>query len=638
MRILLIDKTSESRHRLKRLLCEFGYQVEACVNARSAFCSYSSDRQPIVIVNGQGQNGFGPEICRQFRNLPNARDAALLVLPHEYDVAALRDILNAGADDYLPAPEERQLFEARIAFAARDAKPTAADGVSANHGDFDNMDMWRAMLDGIPDCIYFKDSDDRFVYMNQAGLRRFGVDSIGHLTGTRPTDVLSDDVVHRYFADDPEVLESGKMAADPQIRDVTRSGEEQWFSSTKLPLRDTSGHPVGVVGIIRDITVRKAHDAQQSHAQKMEAIRRLAGGLAHGFNNLLTIILGYGNLLDSHPDDQDFVQKGAREIKKAAVRATGLTRQLLAISRKQILQFIVVDLNDVLIGIGDRIEDAAGDGTEVYTRLDSNLGCIKADPDQLEQVILNITQNACDAMPGDGKLIIETTNVDLDESYASRHDTVAPGRYVMLAITDSGSGMTVSTTTHIFDPFFTTKDTGHGLGLSTVYGIVKQCNGYVLVYSEVGHGTTFKVYLPRVDSDEPVGTISASPESTARGSETILVVEDEFTLKDLVSQILENAGYSILAANDGKEAMELERQYSDTIDLLLTDVIMPGISGPKLAAELSPIRPDMKVLYMSGYTEDSIIHKGVIPEGTEFLQKPFTPGSLSGKVRAVLDA
>src|SRR5947208_1912477 len=390
-----------------------------------------------------------------------------------------------------------------------------------------------------------------------------------------------------------------------------------------------------------DVTEHRKLEQQLRQAQKMEAVGRLAGGIAHDFNNLLMVISGYSEFLLERigPDAQ--LRGPAREIASAAERATSLTRQLLAFSRKQMLAPKVLDLNSIVTENLNMLNRVIGEDIELVMIPGSELGAVKADPGQIEQVIMNLAVNARDAMPHGGKLTIETANVVLDESYARLHTPLEPGEYVMLAISDTGAGMDTETQTHIFEPFFTTKGPkGTGLGLSTVYGIIKQSGGYIWVSSEVGRGTTFKIYLPRVPSAETAAHVapSAPLQRVEPGTETILLVEDEANLRYLARQYLEKQGYKVIEAADGAVAMQIAVAHEGVIHLLLTDVIMPGMNGRELAQRVSEIRPNVKVLYMSGYTENVIGHNGPLDAGIRLLQKPFNLRNLKHKVREVLDA
>jgi two-component system, cell cycle sensor histidine kinase and response regulator CckA len=415
-------------------------------------------------------------------------------------------------------------------------------------------------------------------------------------------------------------------------------GTLHWISGNGRTFFDDAGVPTRAAGIALDVSERIRLEDQYRQAQKMEAVGQLAGGIAHDFNNLLTAIDGYCSLLADSQNLEPTQQEYVGEVQRAATRASGLTRQLLAFSRRQILEPRVIDLRDSIAGLEPMLKRLIGEDIETSVRTTQERQTVKADPGQIEQVIMNLAINARDAMPKGGKLLIEVKPAVIGESHLRQGTTVQAGRYVMLAVSDTGEGMDAATQTRIFEPFFTTKQKGKGtgLGLSTVYGIVKQSEGYIWLYSELGIGTTFKVYLPRVDEPvEPVTTTSRSTGSL-QGTETILVVEDEAAVRQLVSRVLHKRGYTVLAASAPSEAQEITRGQKAPIHLLISDVVLPQMSGRALAEGIVANQPGIKVLYMSGYTDDAIVHHGVLDPGTPFLQKPFTPDALARKVREVL--
>jgi PAS domain S-box-containing protein len=420
---------------------------------------------------------------------------------------------------------------------------------------------------------------------------------------------------------------------------LTKAGEERMISWHNTVMRDPDGRAVGTLSVGEDITERLGLEDRFRQAQKMEAVGRLAGGVAHDFNNVLTAIFGYTDLLEAQlpvgPAHDDL-----GEIRAAASRAASLTRQLLAFSRRQVLQPAVLNLNSVVDNLQKMLQRLIGEDVELRTALSPSLGNACADPGQIEQVIVNLAVNARDAMPTGGRLTIETANADLSDEYVEAHQPVVPGRYVMLAVADTGAGMSPEIRGRIFEPFFTTKEKGKGtgLGLSTVYGIVKQSGGYIWVYSEPAHGATFKIYLPRVDAAVEA-TGHPQPRAHAlTGTETILVAEDDDLLRPLIRSILEVHGYQVLDAPNAQAALVRAREHPGEIHLLVTDVVMPGQSGRQLARQLLDVRPNLRVLYVSGYTDDAIVHHGMLEPGLHYLQKPFTPATLAAKVREVLDA
>ncbi len=390
--------------------------------------------------------------------------------------------------------------------------------------------------------------------------------------------------------------------------------------------------------IVEDVTERRALEDQVRQSQKMEAVGRLAGGIAHDFNNLLMVISGYTEVLLSQLDPAHPLLPKAEAIQQASDRATTLTRQLLAFSRKQLLELKVVDVNTIVQDMERLLRPLIGENIELSTRLTPNVGCTRADAGQLEQVIMNLVVNAKDAMPDGGKIEIRTATVTLDEASRREHVFIKPGPYVMVSVRDNGHGMDKETQSRIFEPFFTTKEKGKGtgLGLSTVYGIVKQSGGYVFVQSEIGRGTSFTIYLPRVEQCSEAHGATPVSLAAAGGSETVLLVEDEESVRQLVRETLEARGYRVLEAENGEAGLAVATEHKDTIHLVITDVVMPGMSGHELAQRVLNARPDTKVLYLSGYTEDAFGEKGAAETGRAFLQKPFTLQSLSRKVREVL--
>src|SRR6267378_956357 len=445
--------------------------------------------------------------------------------------------------------------------------------------------------------------------------------------------------------EDHKIVEAAEAASQrgerfqAEYRVVRKDGRVIWVSDTAVVVEGSDAHPL-MEGIIVDITERKQLETQLQQARRMEAIGRLAGGIAHDFNNLLTIIKGYTELALNRPKISPELQADVERIEDASERASTLVRQLLAFSRRQVLQPKLLDLNSIVMGLDKLLRRLMDEAIQMSTVPGKNIGTIKADPGQMEQVIMNLVVNARDAMPNGGRLTVETANVELDAAYASDHATVKPGQYVMLAVSDTGTGMSPETVAHIFEPFYTTKESGRGtgLGLSTVYGIVKQSGGYVWVYSEVGRGSSFKVYLPRVKDAVQVSPAPEMPASTRRmGHETILLVEDEPAVRQLAQMVLSERGYKVIVALTPEDAERLAGNNGAAIHLLLTDVVMPGMSGHELAKQLTAQHGNLRVLYMSGYTYNVIAEDGTLEEGVAFLQKPFTPQVLAQKVRETLD-
>ncbi|MGQ9655682.1 MAG: PAS domain S-box protein, partial [Thermodesulfobacteriota bacterium] len=428
------------------------------------------------------------------------------------------------------------------------------------------------------------------------------------------------------------------------FRVVGKGGDVRWAEINVVPI-EYEGEPA-LLNFLRDITERKQAEEEKAllegqlrQAQKMEAIGRLAGGIAHDFNNLLTVIQGNAQLASMDLKEGDPLKSLVQEIVDASVKASALTGQLLAFSRRQAIEMRVLDLNGILRGIEGMLGRILGEDIELELRLQEGIGRVKADPGQVAQVVLNLAVNARDAMLRGGKLTIETANADLDEAYARRHLSVEPGPYVMLSVSDTGVGMAPEAKERVFEPFFTTKGPGEGtgLGLATVYGIVKQSRGHIWVYSELGRGTTFKIYLPRVEGPLDVGQELRPRGEIPSGSETVLVVEDDDLVRGLAVRILEGRGYKVLDAAGAEEALRVCETSGEPVDLVLTDVVMPRMSGKELVEMLQKGRPGLKALYMSGYTDNAVLRHGILEEGIEFIQKPFSVDGLARKVREVLD-
>jgi PAS domain S-box-containing protein len=501
----------------------------------------------------------------------------------------------------------------------------------------ESEERYRDLVENAHDIIYSHDLEGNYTSINRAGERITGYTHEESLALNLAATVAPEDLPKAR-----EMLRrkiAGEKVTAYEMEIIAKDGHRVAVeANTKLVYQD--GLPVGVQGIARDVTERKQLEEQLRQSQKMEAIGQLAGGVAHDFNNLLTAINGYSSLALQRLEDGHPIKSYLEEVKKAGDRAANLTRQLLAFGRKQILQPVAINLNGVVSDMNKMLRRLIGEDIVLTAKLDSDVGKVMADPGQVEQVLVNLIVNARDAMPRGGNLTIETENVELDEEYGSKHVNVAPGKYVLLAVSDTGEGMTEEVRRRIFEPFFTTKEKGKGtgLGLSTVYGIVNQSGGNIWVYSERGQGTTFKVYLPRFESKGTYPKESAAEIAPLGGSETILLVEDEEVVRGLARRILEQAGYSVVEASKAAEALSFCEEHATDVDLLLTDVVMPEMSGKELADRLKSQSPDLKMLFMSGYTDESIVHHGVLDSSVEFIQKPFTPASLIRKVRDVLDS
>ena len=627
------------------------------------------------------------------------------------------------------------------------------------------------LMEHVPDSIYFKDADSRFLRINRALALKAGLRDPAEAVGRTDLDLFARDHAEAARSIEQEILRTGRPVLDLEEQETWPDGRSAWVSTTKMPLRDEAGRIVGTFGISRDITERqaaerrlqesetrfrtafmtgtdalliagvsdgriyeandqflamygfrrdevvghtslelglwpdpeqrrtlvsrlaaeglvrnlevlarrksgevfptiasvavlpgegppllmsvirdvseqkradealKSMEEQFRQAQRLEAVGRLAGGVAHDFNNIVQAITGYTALLLSDFPTNDPRRADLEEIRSAAQRATALTRQLLAFSRKQVLQPRVLNLNDVVLGVEKMLRRLIGEDIALVFTPWLGLGSVKADPGQMEQVLLNLAVNARDAMPQGGRLTIETADAELDDAYASAHAGVTPGRYVMIAVSDTGTGMSPDTRAHLFEPFFTTKERGKGtgLGLAMVHGIVKQSEGHIVVYSEPARGTTFKIYLPRVEHAAESPVIQPSAPSSFDGRETVLIAEDDRAVREVVAETLAQRGYTVLKAANGQAALEVARSRDGAIDLLLTDIVMPGMTGRELAQALADQFPKLRLLYMSGYTDDAVVRHAILEENMPFLQKPFTTDALALKVREVLD-
>jgi len=566
-------------------------------------------------------------------------DTAVIVLTGQGAENVAVEAMKSGAADYLSKSRltieglERAVRHALALRAGEKQRRQAEAALRASE------ERFRALVENSSDALLLVDAEGRVTYISPSSSRHLGWGS-DEMLGQSIFDFLHPDDRDAMSVKLAEVLRSPGKPVTQDIR--LQHADGSWRAIESIAVNRLSDPSVEAIVVnARDITDRRKLEEQLRHAQKMEAVGQLAGGIAHDFNNLLTAILGYCNLMRDDMPAEDPLRADLDEIHTAGERAASLTRQLLAFSRRQMLQPQVVDMNSVVQQLEKLLRRLISENVELVTALARDLLSVRVDPASIEQILVNLTVNARDAMPHGGRLTIETSNVDLDETFAIGHVPMKPARYVMLAVGDTGEGMDADTQARVFEPFFTTKEQGKGsgLGLATVYGMVKQSGGYIWVYSEPGHGTVFKVYFPpaeqraKTSDQDNAGRRSSD---AMHGWETVLLVEDEDAVRALAREVLRRHGYVVLEARHGVDALRMAERHPDDIHLMITDLVMPHMGGRNLVERLAAVRPKMKVLFMSGYTDHALMHRDLTP-GTAFLQKPFTPEAFVRKVRSVLD-
>ncbi len=632
--IMVVEDESIVAEDMKAMLEGFGYAVPAVAFSGEEAVKKALDTQPDlvlmdIVLKGQMSGVEAVEHIRSRCNIP------VVYVTAYADEKTVRRAKVTEPFGYLLKP-----------FDARELQTTIEIALYKHQMDkkLQESEQWLSTtLRSLGDAVLSTDTQGYITFMNP----RAEV-----LTGWTQAEAFGRHVVEillvrhettQALAENPivKVLQEGTTIdlADHNLVLVARDGSERPIDDSASPIKDDHDNIVGAVLIFRDITDRRQLQEQLVQAQKMEAIGRLAGGVAHDFNNLLTVISVYTELLLSRRNRHDQLERYATEIKKAVDNATALTSQLLTLSRKQMLQPRVLELNALIGNMAEVVQRLLGQATELIIIRGARLGYVNVDPAQLEQVVLNLVMNARDAMSQGGTLTIETADIEWEELQARRYSGAHPGPYVMLAVSDTGCGMDATTRSRLFEPFFTTKSGGRGtgLGLSIVYGIVSQSGGHIEVDSAPGRGAMFRVYLPRIEKLAVAQKPSASAMKLEQGSETVLLVEDEDEVRAAVCESLRMRGYTVLKARHGKEALMICRRHEGPIHLLLTDVVMPQMTGPKLAQRIFLLRPEIKVLYVSGYTSDALAQRNMMDPGTAFLQKPFTPDMLARQVRAVLD-
>jgi PAS domain S-box-containing protein len=612
-RILVVDDNADMRNYIVGLLGQH-WTIDAATDGKAALALVQTVVPDLVLsdVMMPHMDGFG--LLHALRASPSTRHIPFILLSARAGEEAVVEGLDTGADDYLPKPFSARELLARVR-AHLEAGRARTSALRASE-----MRFRRLAESGIIG-ITISDTSGRILEANDAFVR---------MVRCSREELLAGEVVWELLAPSrPDT--AGTRAWEGEYR--CKDGRSIPALIAIAPLEHGEN-----IAIALDLSDRKRLEAQFRQAQKMEAVGRLAGGIAHDFNNMLSIILSYSELIAMELEPDEPLRADVEEIRKAGLRAADLTRQLLAFSRQQVLELKVLSLNSRVAEMEKMLGRLLGADVALTFLLEPRLWNIEADPGQIEQILMNLAVNARDAMPEGGKLTIQTANVTLDEDYAAIHAEVLPGSYVMLAVSDTGIGMNAETQARLFEPFFTTKEKGKGtgLGLATVFGIVKQSGGHIWIYSEPGKGATFKLYFPRASGVE-TSPSERPPSESLRGDETILLVEDDAQVRSLARTVLRRSGYVVLEAANGGEALLLCEQHGARIDLLLTDVVLPLMSGRQIAERLKALRPEMKVLFMSGYTDDAILQHGILDSGVTYLQKPITPASLTRKVRDALD-
>lgn len=623
--VLVVDDDAQMLRTITDILRAHGYAPTAAQNGVEALRVAKDLKDPpvIALIDLSLPDIDGIELVSRLREISDLTEVVILTGNASLDsaVRAMRE----ESYDYLIKPIQPEHLLATLERAGERSQRRRAEA-----GRRDSEDRLRRIFNHVSDALFIADDSGGILDANPAACRLTGL-SVEELRKSPLLTVVPECASATKgdrYADDTISAESGRRRESSPGYDRVLDIDAAAFA------------PGVLVYTVRDLTNQSRLEEQLAQSQKMDAVGQLAGGIAHDFNNLLTVIMSYSSLLLADFEAGDPRREDLEEISNAASRASGLTRQLLAFSRKQLLEPRVINLNTVVTGIEKLVRRLIGDDIELTATLGRELAFINADPGQLEQVVINLAVNARDAMPEGGHLNITTANTELSKQHTEQHLEAAPGKYVVLIVTDTGVGMTKDVQQRVFEPFFTTKGQGKGtgLGLSTVYGIVKQSGGDVWVYSEPGHGTTFEVYFPQVTDDVALPEPAAQENhETPKGSETVLIVEDDAALRALAARVLEGSGYTVLLARNGIEALAIASGHDGHIDIVATDVVMPKMNGRPLVEKLLESRRGMRVLFMSGYTDDEVMRRGVIDGRTAFLQKPFTPVQFARKVRDVLD-
>ena len=678
-RVLIVDDKEESLYLLNVLLQSHGYIVEEACNGAEALEKAHTTPPDLIISDLLMPVMDGYTLLRHWKTDERLKRAPFIIYTATYTDAKDEQLaLDMGADAFILKPTEPEPFfnqvqevlarHATRAYSPLNAPKTDEQGLlkqynealirrieakmeqleKANHALQADIvarkkteEMLRKLSVAVeqnPVAVIITDVKGSIEYANPRFMEMTGY-GLEELLGRTPRLLKSGETPREIYEELWRQINAGEKWRG-EFHNRKKDGSLYWDRSTISPIRDAAGVITHFLAVKEDTTAEKKMEAQYLQAQKMEAIGRLAGGIAHDFNNMLSVILGYTEaaMLELSPDSRTY--KDLEQVESAASRSAELTRQLLAFSRQQTIEPVVLDLNTQMKGMQELLRRLIGEDIDIHFSLTPYLWAVKMDPSQVDQILANLAVNARDAMPDGGKLTIETENIHLNEDYCQEREGFLPGDYVMLAVSDSGCGMSKEIAEKVFEPFFTTKAEGKGtgLGLATVYGIVKQNNGFIHVYSEIDQGTTFRIYLTRHVSKEMPVDGAAKPKNVVHGTETILLVEDNTMLRTLAKRMLERMGYAVMEASTPDEAIAICEAHSESIHLLLTDVVMPLMNGKELRERIGVLRPEIKALFMSGYTADAIARRGVLDEDMNFIGKPFGMNELGLKVRQVLDA
>lgn len=647
-RILIVDDERQNRQLLEVMLKPEGFLLQTASSGEEALATVALNAPDLILLDIMmpGMNGY--QVAAKIKGDVATKHIPVIMLSALDDRNSRMHGLNAGAEDFLTKPVDRAELCARVKnllqlktygdYHDSYSQLLETEVTSRTTALAESERLYRSTFDAAPVGIVHVGLNGQWLRVNQRLCDFLGY-SREELQSSASQQLLQSEETAAE-AESFRLMAAGSLDRHTvdEKRYRRRDGSHVWARVYTSVHRDASGQPQHFISVIEDITDRRTLEAQVRQASKMDAVGKLASGVAHDFNNLLTVILGFAEMMSEDIAMPGHHRQDLEEIIKAAKSASGLTRQLLAFSRQQVLNTEPLDVNGLIRDMTGMLRRLIGEHIEITMVLASDLPSVMADRGQFEQVVMNLVVNARDAMPDGGQVTIETKDVELEDSTA-HEETVMVGSYVMLSVTDTGNGMSKETQKRLFEPFFTTKETGKGtgLGLSTTYGIVKQSKGYIWVDSEPGRGTTFKVYLPRSDAAPGVQALSPPVSPAKPASETVLLVEDEAGVRQLSKRILDNAGFRVLEATNGNEAEKLFEHHADSIDLVLTDVVMPGCGGPELLGRLQVHRPDLKVLYMSGYTEQSAAHTAGFDRGLPFVQKPFSSSELLRQVREALD-